>query len=284
MLSKLKLKNKKKTIFLTGGSGFIGSNIINYLKQKNYVLIILSRKKKKSKYKNIFYLHSDLNNFDKSILKKCEYLMHFATTDTSNFDADFENTYKTNVIDSIELIDSAIKNGVKKILIAGSCYEYGKTGEIFKTLSTNAKLLPIGYYAYSKASFYLQLQNLLKKTKKNIKVFYARFFQVYGEYEKKTRLYPTVISAAKSNTKISIKNPHYLRDFIDVKTASILTLEKFFKNTKKIAISNIATGKPTSIIKFSNSTWKKYNKRKSKISYNKSKSKNSHVSSLIAKI
>ena len=57
MLSKLKLKNKKKTIFLTGGSGFIGSNIINYLKQKNYVLIILSRKKKNLKIK-IFFIYT----------------------------------------------------------------------------------------------------------------------------------------------------------------------------------------------------------------------------------
>lgn len=64
-----------KTVLVTGGLGFIGSNLINILNKKNYFVINIDKVSYSSNYKNIskniknykFY-KLDINN--KSLIKK----------------------------------------------------------------------------------------------------------------------------------------------------------------------------------------------------------------------
>ena len=91
-------------------------------------------------------------------------LFHFASYGAKkfyvnkNFFTDFNKTFQTNVIDFVNLINKAISAGIKKYLVAGSAFEYGSSGEKNKKLSINANLLSKGYYASSKACFYLYLK------------------------------------------------------------------------------------------------------------------------------
>ena len=52
---------KPKKILITGGSGFIGKNLVDILGKKNYKIFCLVRKNKKSK-KNLIYLKSNFRN------------------------------------------------------------------------------------------------------------------------------------------------------------------------------------------------------------------------------
>jgi nucleoside-diphosphate-sugar epimerase len=54
-----------KSILVTGGTGFIGSNIVKYFKDKHNVVVIDRKFKKTNTYNNVEYLEFDLLNHDK---------------------------------------------------------------------------------------------------------------------------------------------------------------------------------------------------------------------------
>jgi len=112
------------TILVTGSSGFIGTNFLNYLstKRKNFVGI----DKKKSRYlkgKNIFKF--DLNNFKKleKIFKsrKIKYVVHLAAiSGFVNCHNDPLSAFKNNVDVTNNLLFLSQKYSIKKIIIASS--------------------------------------------------------------------------------------------------------------------------------------------------------------------
>ena len=63
----LKKEYSERKIIIFGGSGFIGSNLINKIKNLNYDITSVSRKKilNKKKYRNIRYISCDVSNFQK---------------------------------------------------------------------------------------------------------------------------------------------------------------------------------------------------------------------------
>ena len=274
--------SKSKTMLVTGASGFIASNLIEKLLDDGFLVIATSRKKLKSRNKNLKYIKCNFNKIEPKYIKKCTFLIHAASTNTNNFNRNFTDTYETNVIHTMKLINTCLNYGIKKFLILGSCFEYGITGNKKKLLRINDMLLPHGYYSISKASLFLQLKYFLTTSKKKISVTYLRLFQVYGKYEKKNRLFPTVINAAKNDKKITINNSQAKRDFIDVKEVVDKSLKIFLNNKKRLHILNIGKGKATSIKNFAKKVWNKYSKKKSKLIF-----KNSHnykLNNLIAKV
>ena len=272
----------KKIILITGGTGFIASNFIEELIDKNYSIIATTRKKNlKSSNKNLKYISCSFEKINTRILKKCDYLIHLASTDTGNFDKEFVNSYETNVINSLKLIEMSIENGIKKILVCGSCFEYGLTGNKKAKLDIYDNLMPIGYYAITKASLYLQLKHFTKSSKTFFNLTYARIFQAYGFNERKKRLIPSIIHAAKNNKNITIQNSNIKRDFIDVRDVVNQCLNKLFKNKKKFNIENIGNGKGITVKEFSKKIWRTYSKNSYKIKFNNSK--NYKLKNLVAK-
>ena len=95
-----------KSILVTGGTGFIGSNIVKYFKNKNYNIVVIDRTiKEYNKITDVEYLtfdlkqHDSLNNFLKDY--HFDYIFHEgAIVDTTyNFDDIFE--INTNSIHSL---------------------------------------------------------------------------------------------------------------------------------------------------------------------------------------
>ena len=90
--------------------------------------------------------------------------------------------FDVNVNQSLALWKSAVDNGIKKFLICGSCYEYGKREKIY-SIPTNAELKPIGAYGTSKAVASISALGLTRTFDLNLVI--ARLFHTYGEGEAK---------------------------------------------------------------------------------------------------
>ncbi len=255
------MKSKKVNILITGGTGFLGSQIAKQLLNQNFKSItILCRKKPKYYWsqKSLKFKYSkDLFNESyfslKKKLKNVDILIHAAWyVDPKDYlvsEKNFECLTGT-----INLAKAAAECGVKKFIGIGTSFEYDTND---KYLSINTKLSPKVLYSACKASVYLILSKFFKSTKTKFK--WCRVFYLYGENEKPERLYPLIVNKLKKNEEINLGEGKQIRDYMNVKDAAKMII-RFSMNNKE-GPKNICTGIPISIKKFAINIAKKQKKQ-----------------------
>ena len=167
----------KKIIIITGGAGFVGSNLIEFLVSKtNYRIISLDNyssghKKNHIKHKRIKYIKSDTKNISKilNIYKKnIITLFHFG-----EFSRIYQSFLKmndcinSNSIGTHEVFNFCLKNKIKLI--------YSATSASIGNKGNDKNLSP---YAFTKAKNLEMLENLKRWYKFKFEIIY--FYNVYG--------------------------------------------------------------------------------------------------------
>lgn len=250
-------------IFLTGGTGFIGSHFINAAHQAGHNIFAIRRKNSNPKVKIIkepFWIEGDLIGDYIEYYKKCDVLVHFAAHSANVPYDTLENCIKWNVEFSFYLIKNALRAGIEKFLISGSCFEYGRSGDMYEFIPPDAPLLPTQTYPTSKA-----MANTLFYGWGSINNLYLkilRVFQVYGEGELETRFYPSLKKAALEGKDFPMTKGEQVRDFINVtQVAKRFVKELDFSDVQAGIpfIDNVGTGKPQSLREFAEYWWKKWN-------------------------
>jgi UDP-glucose 4-epimerase len=138
-------------IFITGGTGFIGSYVVNELAQNGYKTTILARNPDKipllKKLPYVRIKKFDLHNIFLSLksVKKIDALIHIALGwgDTG------PDMIKNETLPSVTLIDLAIKKGAKKIIFTSST---AAVGPIKKKTDENARCFPSDFYGATKGA------------------------------------------------------------------------------------------------------------------------------------
>ena len=167
----------KKFIVITGGAGFVGSNLIEtLLKKTNFSIISLDNyssgtKKNHIKNKRIKYINGDTQNISKLLkLKKNKIhsLFHFGEFSRiyQSF-LQFENCIKSNLVGTSEVINFCLKNNIKLI--------YSATSATIGNKGNDKDLSP---YAFTKAKNLEMLENLKKWFKFKFETIF--FYNVYG--------------------------------------------------------------------------------------------------------
>lgn len=255
---------KDKTILITGGAGFIGSNLAFYF-QNNHpdakVVVLdsfrsgetLSNGNLKSfgHFKNLIsfggeVISGDINDkellLDLEINYKFDYIFHEAAiSDTTALEQNL--MIKTNVNAYKDLLDLAIRHDANMIY-ASSAATYGNA----ESPQRVGREAPQNVYGFSK----LSMDNLSREYMKecDISIVGLRYFNVYGagEYFKNTTASMVLqfghqILAGK-NPRLFEDSDKILRDFIyieDIVQANIKAMQP-----KKSGIYNVGTGKARS--------------------------------------
>ena len=254
---------KKDLIIVTGGAGFIGSNLIYTLNLRGYNnIIVVDSLKKTEKWKNLVGLeitdYYDKYEFKKLVEKgelaswNIKTIFHMgACSDTTEKDADYlmENNFKYTKL----LAEESVKNRIH-FIYASSAATYGDGTKGFSDNEEYlTKLRPLNMYGYSKYIFdlYAFETGLLNK------ITGLKFFNVFGpnEYHKGDmrsfiiKAYEQILSTGKVKLFKSYDSKYndgeQLRDFIYVKDAVNMILF-FFNNHILSGIFNIGTGKVNS--------------------------------------
>ena len=256
-----------KKIFVTGGAGFIGSHLVNFL-SKNYKVIVFDRfiypNKIKKINRNITIIKGDVRDYKliKKYSKNCQCIFHLAAV--LGIDVVAKNhleTMETEFYGIQNICKAAKENGIKKIVYTSTSGVYGK--QFYNVIPDEKKdVAPSSSYAIAKrnAEFYLKYFN--KKYK--IDCTAVRLFNVYGPSQDKRMVIPRIYDWAKKNKNIIVYNDgKQTRDFTYIDDC-VQALYMIFKKLKGFNILNVAKGKDTKIIDLAKII-KKMVKSKSKI-------------------
>ena len=190
----------KNIIIITGGAGFVGSNLINFLiKKTNFKIISIDNyssgsKKNHLKNKRVNYLRGHTKNIS-SILnkykKKIKTVFHFGEFSRIYQSFKYMNDcIQSNTIGSNAVFDFCLKNKIKLIYSATSA-----------SLGNNGKDKNLSPYAFTKSKNIEFLENLNKWF--NFKYEVIFFYNVYG---------PNQIISGKMATVIGIFEDHYIKN------------------------------------------------------------------------
>ena len=201
---------KKKYIVVTGGAGFIGTNLIKYLISKTKFSIIsldnysTGIKKNEIKNKRIKYIKSDTKNISKVLnlyKKNIHSIFHFG-----EFSRIYQSFLKmstcinSNTIGSNEVFNFCLSNKIKLIYSATSA-SIGNNGE-------DKNLSP---YAFTKAKNLELLENLKNWFNFRYEIIY--FYNVYGPGQINKGFMATVIGIFEEQFKkkmpLSVVRPGY---------------------------------------------------------------------------
>ncbi|MEK7115072.1 MAG: NAD-dependent epimerase/dehydratase family protein [Patescibacteria group bacterium] len=232
-------------ILVTGGTGFVGSNLVlQLMKDGHDVLITGSDAEQKIPNFKGKYLQPGFLGLDWKSIGKIDVLFHQAAiNDTTNLDK--REMFLANVESSKKLFKEVVKNGCKRIIYASSTAAYGDALAPYKE---DGPMTPINPYGESKKALD---QFATKFAKENPKVIIVglRYCNIYGPREnhkgpRASIIYQLAQQMTKKDPDIIFWNGEARRDHIyvkDVVRANILAMK-----AKESCIVNCGTGKSTS--------------------------------------
>ena len=230
-----------KTVLVTGGTGFVGTNFVKELSNFNVKIIVPIHKRELSfKSKKIHTINADLTNID-DCLKVCQnvdYIFHAAgMVSAARMTVNNPMTaISTNLIVTLRILEAAMKQNVKKILLFSS----GTTGyPKYNHAVTEEEMFNDDpaeiYYGYGWSRRYTELLGNFASKKSNLKVAICRPTGVYGSYDdfdpSTSHVIPALIKRAidRENPYVVWGDGEEIRDFLHVRDlvkGCFLLLEK----------------------------------------------------------
>ena len=245
----------KNYIIVTGGAGFVGSNLIEFLiKKTNFKIISLDDYssgylRNHIKSSKIKYLKGDTTNIDKFLKKyrkKIHSLFHFGEFARifQSFEK-FDKCFKSNNIGTKAVFKFCLDNKIKLIYSATSA-----------SLGNNGKDKHLSPYAFTKSKNLELLENLKKWFNFKYEIIY--FYNVYGPRHIRTGEMATVIGIFENQYKNKqpltvVKPGNQSRRFTHINDTIEVCFEAWKKNKcNHYSISNRKSFKITEVAKMFN--------------------------------
>ena len=277
MIKNSKLNFQDKRVLVTGGAGFIGSEVVSQLLTNGYFVTILDNfSSGKKQYlpksnKKLKVIKGDIR--DKKSVKKAvtdqEVVIHLAALpfipDSFYYPGDF---FDVNTNGSINMLWNSIKSRSVETFVHISTSEvYGSAQTV--SMNENHPTTPHSTYAVSKlagdrAAFTLHKEN-------GFPVVIIRPFNSYGPRFTEPYIIPEIMSQILNNSKeIILGNVNASRDFTYVQDTASAIIKSIIEKKANGEIINVGSGTEISILGLAKKILK-IAKKKTKIKYDESR-------------
>ena len=245
-------------VFVTGATGFIGSQVIKCLMEQHLEVIALRLPGCRPQITlpaEPVWVDGDLESDLTQPMQQAQAVIHLAAYGVDPKFNSWTECMRWNFAASLKLWLQAASLGVRRFVVAGSCFEYGVSGENYDFIPVEAPLQPTSAYGASKAAASIAACALARE--KRLELAVLRPFHVYGEGEAPQRFFPMLKAAAHAGTDFSMTPGEQIRDFTPVERVA-RSFVSFLSQPLRPGvpeIHNLGTGKPQSLLSFAQSWW-----------------------------
>lgn len=264
-------------IFITGGSGFIGRNLIIYLlENSNHKIFYCDNEKysvpfEKSIANKITKVCNDISEINSEILSGIDVLIHLAAVKKHNVeDDDFTELVRTNCIETNKLFRLSCKSNVSKIIFSSSLYAHGNLFQFSAKESDYPS--PNTLYGNSKL-FGEGILRELSIQYKSTSFITLRLYFIYGPHQFYGKGYPSVFlntfNRLNNNNAAIVRNDGKQKlDYLYIDDLCALIFSAIFiKPVNNFEIVNASSGNSYQIIDIINKIIEIYNPRNKDLIY-----------------
>ena len=187
-------------ILITGGTGFIGSHLTQFLKKDNDITIY---DVKKPIEKDVKFILGDILDEQKILqsFQDFDAIIHLAATvGVKNTETNPVLTLNTNILGTKNILEACKKHNIKKVILASSSEIYGEPRKV--PIDEIQTPIPITTYGISKLASEEYLKSYAKTCGFNYSIL--RFFNVVGPKQSSRFVLPEFIKNALNNKPLVI--------------------------------------------------------------------------------
>jgi nucleoside-diphosphate-sugar epimerase len=204
-------------VLITGANGFIGSHVVQRMVQEKALVSVMVRESSdlwriEELIKDIDIHLVDLR--DSSSVDTCikqikpDFIFHVGAYGVDSRQKDYYTATSTNIIGTMNLLNSVRDVGCKKFINVGTCMEYGDKKEIIRE---DSYLEPDSIYGSTKASATIIAHQIAAEN--NISLVTLRPFGIFGEKEGSHKFFPYIILSILEGKEVNLTPCEQYRDY-----------------------------------------------------------------------
>ena len=231
-----------KKILITGGCGFIGSNLAEYFVERGYKVRVFDRYNSNNNWgwlensifkKDIEVVLGDIRDYDSvsKALRGYKDVLHLAALIGIPYSYISPLAYiKTNVEGTYNILEASKHNNIDELIVTSTSEVYGSA----KFVPINEQHPIIGQSPYSASKIAADQLSVSYYRSFNFPIKIIRPFNTFGPRQSARAIIPTIFSQLYKNNLVKLGNIFTTRDFIYVKDLCIAYEKLLLCKNKKV--------------------------------------------------